>query len=214
VRPGRVQRVCKQFVDRAQDAVGVREPRGGAESRGTEHALLDQLGCHLARCLLGRVAGEAVRKRDNGGSVLQRALGVERADLDRAQAGVRAKLPPEPRVVCDVGGAGQAIGHRAEVIEVTESPGRPRTGPAPHRHLTRRGEPRIAAVAKRRVGGQRLEQGQVATEVVEGADGGVGVGHSDVHVQAAHRRNCRVPEQIADVLVAVLIGDLGLALDR
>ena len=41
-----------------------------------------------------------------------------------------------------------------------------------------------------------------------------GVGHPDVDVQPADRRRDRVAEQVADALVALLVGDLGVALGR
>ena len=82
------------------------------------------------------------------------------------------------------------------------------------RIVTSRAEarPGVAAVAERRVGGQRLQQRQVAAQPVEGADRRLGIGHPHVDVQAADRRRHRVAEQVADALVALLVGDLGVAL--
>ena len=76
-----------------------------------------------------------------------------------------------------------------------------------------RGEAGVAAVAKRRVGAERLQQRQVAAQAVEGADRGLGVRHPDVDVRPADGRRDGVAEQVADALVALLVGDLGLALD-
>ena len=69
-------------------------------------------------------------------------------------------------------------------------------------------------MAKRRVGRQRLQQWEVTAQPVEGADRRLGIGHPDVDVQAAHRGGDGVAEQIADALVALLVGDLGLAFGR
>jgi hypothetical protein len=65
---------------------------------------------------------------------------------------------------------------------------------------------------ERGVGGQGLEQRQIAAQAVEDAHRRLGIGHADVHVQAAHRRDHRVAEQEADALVTVLVGDRRLAL--
>ena len=46
------------------------------------------------------------------------------------------------------------------------------------------------------------------------ADRGLGVRHADVDVQPADRRRDGVAEQVADPLVALLVGDLRLALER
>ncbi len=49
-------------------------------------------------------------------------------------------------------------------------------------------------------------------QAVEGADRRLRVGHADVDVQAADRRRDGIAEQLADLLVALLVGDLALAL--
>ena len=69
-------------------------------------------------------------------------------------------------------------------------------------------------MAKRRVRGQRLQQRQMASQTVEDPDRRLGVRHPDVDMQSSHRRCNRVPEQLADALIALLIGDLRLTLDR
>lgn len=50
------------------------------------------------------------------------------------------------------------------------------------------------------------------SQPVEGADRGVRGRHADVHVQRRHRRGHGVAEQGADQLVALAVGDLGVAL--
>jgi hypothetical protein len=66
-------------------------------------------------------------------------------------------------------------------------------------------------VAKGRVRGQGLQQREVAAQPVEGSDRRLGVRHPDMDVQAADRRGDGVAEQVADALVALLVGDLGVA---
>ena len=124
---------------------------------------------------------------------------------------MRAQLPPEPRVVGDVGRARQQRRGVAEVLEVAHRARHARARPAADRHLAGRGQAGVAAVAKRRVGGQGLQQREVPAQPVEGADRRLGVRHPDVDVQAADRRGDGVAEQVADALVALLVGDLGLA---
>ena len=173
----------------------------------------------LVRRLRGRVGGglvarEAVGQRDERRQVVQRGLGVERPDLHRAHARMGPQLPPEPRVVRHVGGARQPRAGAAEVAEVAH---RARDGgarPAAHGHLARRREPGVAPVAEGGVGGQRLQERQVAPEAVEGADGGVGVRHAHVDVGAADGVGARVAQEVADALVALLVGDAGRALGR
>ena len=136
-------------------------------------------------------------------------LRVERADLDGAEPRVRAQLPPEPRVVGDVGRAHEQLGALAEIVEVAHRTGHSRARPAAHRDLARGGQAGIAPVAKGRVRGERLQQRKVATQPVERAYRRVRVGHADMDVQPADGRRDGVAEQLADSLVALLVGDLG-----
>jgi hypothetical protein len=62
-------------------------------------------------------------------------------------------------------------------------------------------------VAKGRVGGERLQQRQVAAQPVEGADRGFGVGHADVDVQGGNRGRHGISQQVVDALVAGPVGD-------
>ncbi len=64
---------------------------------------------------------------------------------------------------------------------------------------------------ERGVRAEGLQQRQVAAQAVEGANRGLCVGHADVDVQTAHRRRDRVAEQLADPLVALLVGDRRIA---
>ena len=70
---------------------------------------------------------------------------------------------------------------------------------------------RVAVVAERRVGRERLQERQVAAQPVERADRGLGVRHADVDVHPGDGRGRGVAEQIADAPVARLRGDLRLA---
>ena len=54
----------------------------------------------------------------------------------------------------------------------------------------------------------------MASQTVEDPDRRPGVRHPDVDMQSSDRRCNRVPEQLADALIALLIGDLRLTLDR
>ena len=54
----------------------------------------------------------------------------------------------------------------------------------------------------------------MAPEAVEGADGGVGVRHAHVDVGPADGVGARVAQEVADALVALLVGDPGRALGR
>jgi len=54
----------------------------------------------------------------------------------------------------------------------------------------------------------------VAAETVEGPDRRISVWHPDVDVQSPDRSSDRISEQVADALVALLVGDLGLTLHR
>ena len=51
-------------------------------------------------------------------------------------------------------------------------------------------------------------------QAVEGADRGLGVRHPDVHVQTGDGRHRGVAQEVADLLIAGLVGDLGAALER
>ena len=68
-------------------------------------------------------------------------------------------------------------------------------------------------MAEGRVGGQRLQQRQVAPQAVEHSDRRIGVRHPDVDVQSADRCGDRIAQQLADALVTLLVSDLRLALD-
>ena len=108
-RLARAQRVVQQLGDRAQPPVGVGKLGLDPEAGGSEDALLE----HLGRRVGPAVAPRRRRGPDSGPArpappcQRQRGLHVERADLDRSETRVRSQLPPEPRVVGDVGGARQ-----------------------------------------------------------------------------------------------------------
>jgi hypothetical protein len=55
------------------------------------------------------VTGQAVRECDQPGGVVERCLGVQRPDLDRAKPRMRAQLPPKLAVV-SYGFDRQAVG--------------------------------------------------------------------------------------------------------
>ena len=123
-----------------------------------------------------------------------------------------SQLPPEPGVVGHAGRARQQRLELPEVIEVPQRTGHPGAGPGADRHLAGRGQAGVPAVAKRRVRGQRLEQREVAAKPVEDPDGGLRVRHPDVDVQPADRRGGGVAEQVPDLLIPFLVGDLGVVL--
>jgi len=54
----------------------------------------------------------------------------------------------------------------------------------------------------------------MAAQAVERSNRGVGVRHPHMDVQSTDRSGDRVPEQVADALVALLVGDLGRTLGR
>jgi hypothetical protein len=118
------ERLAEQLADRVQRAVRGGQARVDAVACGAEDALLEHLcrGVGLVALAERRVAREAVRERHQRGRVHDRRLRVERANLDRAEAGVGAQLPPEPRVVGHVGRAHEHARGCDEVLEVAHRP--------------------------------------------------------------------------------------------
>ena len=91
---------------------------------------------------------------------------------------------------------------------------RARARPAAHRDLARRGEAGVAPVAVRRVGGQRLSSARWRRSPLKARIAVSASGIPTWTCSAADRRGDRVAEQVADALVALLVGDLRLALAR
>ena len=180
-----------------------------------ERRLLEDLGRRPGDRVGDRlVAGERVDRGHERRGVRRRGLHVERADLHRPEPRVRAQLPPVERVVGTSATAVRRRVNAVEVVVVAHLARRARSRPRAQRDLARRGEAGVAAVAERRVRGERLQQRQVAAQAVEHADRGLGVGHAHVDVDRRDRRRERVAEQVADQLVALLVGDLRVALAR
>src|ERR1017187_10218706 len=103
MRAYELQRIAQQLGDRAKPPLRIRQLRAHAEAGRSEHALLEHLRgrIRLGVSLRG-MAGEAVGEGYQRRCLIDRALRVERADLDGAEPWVGPKLPPEPGVVGNV----------------------------------------------------------------------------------------------------------------
>ena len=157
---------------RRSSLVGQRRPH--ALARGAEGCLVEDLRRAAPRP--ARRAASWQRQRvhggGDGGRVARRDLRVQRADLDGPEPRMRAHLPPVEGVVGDLGDARQARGRALEVVEVGHRARHAGARPRAQRQLARGRQAGVAAVAKRRVGADRLEQRQVAAHAVEDADRG------------------------------------------
>ena len=163
----------------------------------------------------GGVAGEAVRERDERGGVLERGLASSARISTVPEPRVRAQLPPEPRVVGHVGRAGEqrapsrrsprsraSRAARPSAASRASSPRAPRRGPVSR--PWRNGELAASACSS-----GRWRRSPLKARIAVSASG-----IPTWMCSPADRRRDRVAEQVADALVALLVGDLGVALGR
>ena len=126
---------------------------------------------------------------------------------------MRPQLPPEPRVIGTSAAvaSSEASSQKSSKSRSARGPG---ARPAADRDLPRRRQTGVTAVTKGRVRRQCLQQRQVLAQHVERADRRRRVGHADMHMQSGDRRDDRIAEQVLNPLVALLVGDLRVALGR
>ena len=208
MRAGALQGGARDLRRGSQRAVQ-RQPRAQAVARGGERGLHQDLAGRPGVAVLLRLgAREAVHQRGQAGRRPQRRLAVHRAHLDRAQARVRADVPPEEGVVGQVAGVDHAL-HGLGVVVVGRKRARDLGARVAAEELrARRREARVAAVPEGRVGGQGLQQRELLAQPVEHADGRRGIGHPDVHVQGARRRAADEALQLGDDAVIARLVDV------
>ncbi len=137
---------------------------------------------------------------------------VHDANLDRAEHGLEPHVPPQERRIGNRSGGDQGV-DRLDVVMVTgEGAREPRARESLEDRGARRRETGVAALAERRVGGQSEQHGHRLPQPVQQAQGIVGVGDADMHVQR-HRRLTvsERPQRLGQQAVAAAVRDLRVA---
>ena len=148
---------------------------------------------------------EERRDRDD---VLEPRDGVAHAQLDRAEARMRADVPPDVRVVGDAAGALELADDLGEVRVVLEPRRRAGARERGEDHLPARREAGRLAAPERRVRRQREQLGEVDEQAVHHLDRLLGVVDRDVDVHAEDQLAAGDVLQLVDELaVAVARGD-------
>src|SRR5215203_7243834 len=93
-------------------------------------------------------------------------LRVGGADLDRAESGVDASVPPDVGVVLQPTGGADLVRHPTEVLEVVELGSHRGPGITSEDHGAGTGQAGVLAEPKWRVGGQRIEQRDMNADAV------------------------------------------------
>ncbi len=189
-RPGRVARRDRSAGRRPQ-------PRVEAVARRDEASLHERLARSAGVAAAGLPVGQRLHQRSETRDRPHRRLGVHGAHLDGAELRMWAHVPPHERVVAQPPGLDDGPDRLGVVGERRERSRDVRPGKAAEELGARAGEPGVAPVPERRVGGQRLQQRQVLPQAVAHADRRLLVGHRDVDVQ---RRGRRAAHQSADLL--------------
>ncbi len=204
---------------------GTRRPSSGSissasmPSRAARKRFSERTSCGIDRSMWSSPSTSSADDRlDQGGDrggVAERRLGVHDPHLDRAEARLRAHVPPEEGRLRDRVAADQHV-DRLDVLGVVGEGARdadPREGLEERR--AGRGEAGVAALPEGRVDRERQQQRDVGAEAVGGVDRRFGVGHADVDVEAEGRL---APGQLAhravDELVALAGRDDDLLPDR
>ena len=167
----------------------------------------------LALVALGEGRGEALDEGDERGDALDSRLRVADADLDRAEPGVRAEVPPDVRVVGEGVRPDSALDERLEVAERGEGRRQPAAREGVEDLDPRRGEAGVAAVPEGRVGREREQLRQPGAERIRDPDRLVAGAHADVDVEAEDQlalgdplhllEQADVARRVGDVLVLV-----------
>ena len=145
-------------------------------------------------------------QRGQAGDGRQPRLRVHRAHLDRAEVRARPDVPPQERVVVDLGGLLAPAHELLVVAQFANGGGIVERGKARKVERAGAGEAGVLAVPEGRVRGERLQQRQVGAQAVVDDDRGLGVRHPDVDVHGAGRRARDQPAHlVADRLVALLL---------
>ena len=127
---------------------------------------------------------DRLEERGDRDDVLEARDRVAHAHLDRAEARVRADVPPDVRVVGDAAGALELADDLGVVGVVAEARRRPGAGERGEHHLAARRQPRRLAAPERRRRGQREHLRQVHEQPVHHLDRLLRIVHRDVHVHA------------------------------
>ena len=172
VGAGELERRGGPLAHRPQRAVvpdrGVEAVAPGAERGLDEH--LAQEPAPRALLVVARRQHEAVHERGQAAHRAEARLGVHRPHLERAELRVRADVPPQERVVLDLGGRDDRV-HRRLVVRPVRERARDVGARIAAEQLRPRGrEAGVDPVPERRVRGQRLQHRQVRAHAVEGAD--------------------------------------------
>ncbi len=207
-------RVRREPLDAAARQLGGGQPRARvpgqvhqqrveAVARRGPLVLRDELAVMRRRqhAALGLVDGPGDARLHVGGEhehLVDVELHVHDPDLDRAQARMRAHVPPQVRVVVDHAG----LLHRADHLEVVlvgrEARRLARAGHAREDRGARRGEPGRLAAPERRARRQRQEDGQLGQQALHDVHREIGLRHRDVHVHAEHELAARHVLQLLD----------------
>ena len=173
---------------------GVQAVPAGAKAR-----LPDRLGREPCRRRgLQRLRRQRLHQRGQRRGVLERGLHVHLAHLDRPEPRVRARVPPDERVVVELPRRPRGLHRLSIFVPAGEEAGHSAARIRAHDREPRAREAGVRAEPVRAVRAQPLQQREVGAQPVQHLDRRVRIGSADVHVQRAFGR---APDQAAHRLV-------------
>ncbi len=169
---------------------------------------VDERGSRVARLELE--ARQHLNQRSQGRGGGQSGLRVHDPDLDGAQPGLGADVPPQESRLGDRSRAEKEVERLDPVPIVLEAPGDAGPGEALEQDRAVGGQAGRLAAQERRAGRQREQHRQMGTQTVDQPDRAGGIGHAHMHVERERRLTAgQAPHRAVDDLVATRGRDPG-----
>ena len=215
---------AKRALDETRDGHGptareVDDGRLQSVARRTPLVLVRQDRVEDGQDFAGPVGGDVARDQrlHVGGQrdgVLHAAHGVHHPHLDRAEAGMRPHVPPDPRVVLEAAARVELRDDRGELLVVAEMRRRTRARERREDQVPAGGQTGRLAAPERRAGRQRDQLAQVRLQRADDPDRPVGIIDGDMDVQAEDQLPARRVLKFVDERAVPLATGHPLALEQ